>query len=79
MHSDAVDDSEEGYKSENNGSNAEDDVDESPSKKTKTNGKAKIKVEAQDDLEEIHAFGNGVSKNPFGGDGNLDMEDGIYA
>jgi len=79
MQRDAEDDSEPGFKSDHNDSNSDDDVDESPSKKAKTNGNAKVKVEAVDDQEENGTFYENVTEIPFGGDGHMEMEEGIYA
>ncbi|KAK3170003.1 hypothetical protein OEA41_009388 [Lepraria neglecta] len=76
---DASDDSEaEGdFKSEYNDINASDDA-ESPSKKTKTGGQGKVKVEV-DDVEEDGQFHDSGFETGFGGDGTGEMEEGMFA
>ena len=73
---DAADDSEGGFKSENNGSDAEDDM-ESPSKKAKIDGNAKIKIENAEHLDQDLTFRNSVIENLFGGDGQIDADGGL--
>ena len=76
---DASDDSEaeEDFKSENNDTDAFDDA-ESPSKKAKTGGKGKVKVEVED-VEEDGQFHDSGFETGFGGDSTREMEEGMFA
>ena len=76
---DLSDDSEaEGdFKSENDDTKVSDDA-ESPSKKAKTGGKGKVKVEVED-VEENGQFHDSGFETGFGGDGIGEMEEGMFA
>ena len=80
MQRDASDDSEaDAFKSDNNGSDIDDDM--TPTKKAKVNpatkskGKNKIPVKMERKKEDDEIFNDNSSRNPFGGDAVVEMVD----